>query len=130
MIAHMREMAAALQPRGVYAVGLSTTIYGAEMPSEDVWEGRRRGVRVKQIVQYEPPVRGRFEKVYSHLVVRRAGMEEHRDSAYRLRCYSREQWLRLIGRSGMDLLDTVDEDGESIAAPELGYALWILRAQE
>jgi SAM-dependent methyltransferase len=127
MIAHLREVASVLQPGGVYAVGLSTVAYGLESPSEDVWEGRRRGVRVKQIVQYVPPETGRFETVHSHLVVRRAGNEEHRDSTYRLRCYSTEQWLRLIPRGGMELAATVDEDGNAIRAPVFGYAIWILR---
>jgi SAM-dependent methyltransferase len=127
MLAHFEEMAAVLKPAGAYAVGLSTSAYGMESPSEDVWEGSRRGTRVKQVVEFVPPTRGRFEQVYSHLVITRGGEEEHRDSTYRLRCYSTEQWMRLLGRSAMELAGIVDEDGEVMKAPAFGYAIWILR---
>jgi SAM-dependent methyltransferase len=131
MLAHLGEMAKVLRPEGVYAVGLSTSAYGMESPSEDVWEGTRRGTRVKQVVEFVPPKRGRFEQVYSHLVITRKrdgnAEEEHRDSSYRLRCYSTDQWLRLIERSAMELVSIVDEDGQTIKAPVFGYAIWMLR---
>jgi SAM-dependent methyltransferase len=129
LMRHMAEVARVLKPGGVYAVGLSTTVYGQEFPSEDVWEARRGRTHVKQVAQYLPPVRGRFEMVYSHLVVTRGCEEEHRDSAYRLRCYSLGQWERVVRRSGMEVAAVVDEWGDEIERPQLGYGIWILRPQ-
>lgn len=127
MLAHFEQMSLALRPRGVYAVGLSTSAYGLEAPSEDVWEGARGRVRVRQIVQYEPPSRGRTERVFSHLIVTRGSRVEHHDSAYGLRCYSGEQWRRLIGRSALELLAVVDEWGEPLEPGAFGYAVYVLR---
>jgi SAM-dependent methyltransferase len=96
MLTHFEQIARVLRPGGVYIVGIAVTMYGMESPSEDVWEGGRAGLRVKQVVQFLPPERGRFETAISHLVIRRKErgkiVTEHRDSAYRLRTYSRRQW--------------------------------------
>lgn len=127
MLSHLSQVAQALKPHGAYAVGLSTSAYGLEMPSEDVWEGHRGNTHVKQVVQYLPPARGRFEQVHSHLVITRGKTVEHRDSSYRLRCYSTAQWERLIGRSDMVLAAVVDEEGQAMKPPKFGYAIWILR---
>jgi cyclopropane fatty-acyl-phospholipid synthase-like methyltransferase len=129
---HLEQITAALRPRGVYAVGLSTTIYNLEGPSEDVWEGHRGPTRVKQVVQYIPPEgapRNRWEQVHSHLVIRRGTKEEHRDSKYLLRSYTRRQWERLIARSAMEVIAVVDEDGTDLDPPQIGYGIWILRSR-
>lgn len=134
MLAHLDQVARALKPGGVYAVGLSTTEYGLEPPSEDVWEGSRGRLRVKQIVSFIPPSgagRGmaRFEQVHSHLVITRGVNEEHRDSHYRLRTYNLRQWRTLISRSALRIAAVVDEVGKDIEAPKLGYGIWILQAR-
>jgi SAM-dependent methyltransferase len=128
MLAHLGQIARVLRPGGVYVAGLSVTIRGMESPSEDVWEGGRAGVRVKQIVQFIPPERGRFETAVSHLIIRRrAGAPaEHRDSAYRLRTYSLRQWTALLRRSALEVRAVTDQDGLPIEPPTLGYALWVL----
>lgn len=53
--AHFRQMAQVLRPGGVYAVGLSFTVYGQELMDEDLWEGRRGALHVQQLAQYLPP---------------------------------------------------------------------------
>lgn len=128
MLAHFREVARALRPGGLYAVGLTLTSYGMEFPSEDVWEGSRGGLRVRQIVQYIPPLAegDRAEQVHSHLVITRGDKEEHRDDAYTLRCYSQGQWLGLIGRSPLRLEAVVDEDGEPHDVGPSGYGIYLL----
>jgi len=130
MLRHLRAMASALRPGAVYAVGLSTTAYGLESPSEDVWEGRRGACHVKQIVEYFPPTRrtNRFEDVFSHLVITRgkSQQEEHRDHAYRLRCFSAEQWTRLVRRAGLRLEAITDDRGDPHTPGLYGYALYLL----
>ncbi len=133
MLAHLREIGRVLRPDGVYLVGLSVSMYGMETTSEDVWEGRARGLRVKQIVTFDPPARpgDRFERVHSHLVITRGGRgsreEEHRDSNYRLFCWSRAQWEGVIARAGMVIAGIFDLDGEPIPPRELGYGVYVLR---
>jgi hypothetical protein len=131
LLAHLREVRRVLRPGGVYVVGITLTSYGMEFPSEDVWTGARGGCRVKQVVQYVPPIgekeeRRRREMVHSHLVVTRGRRAEHRDSSYPLRCYSERQWLSAVRRGGFRVLGLVDDDGRDIEASPSGYGLWVL----
>lgn len=136
MVKHLREMRKALNPGAAYAVGLSTTAYGMESPSEDVWEGRRGAMHVKQVAGYFPPTRksNRFEDVFSHLVITRGkgtkAKEEHREHAYRLRCYNTGQWEAVVKRAGMSIAAVTDERGETHNPGLYGYALYILRRTE
>ncbi|MEX2218318.1 MAG: class I SAM-dependent methyltransferase [Phycisphaerales bacterium] len=130
MLAHFTAVARVLRPRGVYVVGLSLTDYGNEFETEDVWSGSRAGLRVQQVVQYLPASRRlRREWVHSHLTVTLggpAGREEHRDSKYWLRGYSREEWLGLIGKSALKLLGAADAAGRRREIGVSGYALYVL----
>jgi SAM-dependent methyltransferase len=133
--AHFASMAVALRPGGVYAVGLSTSRYGREPMDEDVWEGQRGGLRVRQIVQYlppgvlarEPPARRRLERVVSHLQIERAGRRtERRDTAYDLRCYDETQWRRVVQSSALTEIGTVDSDGGRVDPESTSYAIRLL----
>lgn len=126
MLGHFEQMASVLKPRSVYLVGLTVSMPGLESPSEDVWAGSRGRLRVQQIVSFTPPERGRFERVHSHLIISSRGGTEHRDSTYRLRCYSREQWTTLITRSALMLAGVFDAAGRRIDEPRLGYGVWAL----
>ncbi|MEZ6241579.1 MAG: class I SAM-dependent methyltransferase [Phycisphaerales bacterium] len=126
--AHLREVARALKPDGVYVIGMSVCAYGVEMESEDVWRARRGGLSVTQIVQYLPAAaRDRVERVVSHMIVKTSTSERRIDSAYSLRAYSQSQWLDAIAGSAMRLEAVVEEDGHDIEAPISGYALYVLR---
>jgi SAM-dependent methyltransferase len=133
--AHLRAVASALRPGGIYCIGITLTSYGMEFPSEDVWVGRRGPCRVRQIVQFVPPLtpadeRARAERVYSHLMVTRArgrdASTEHRDSRYLLRTYSRRQWESLIARSPLRTKAIVNEDGAPLNLSPSGYGIWVL----
>jgi SAM-dependent methyltransferase len=134
MVAHLREVARVLRPSGVYAAGISISTYGLEGPSEDVWEGRRGRLHVRQVVEYLPPTgvgADRFEEVVSHLVITRgrgtSARVEHRDQRYRLRCFSRVQWESVVRRAGLEVLEVRDQHGRVCGRPELGYGVWYLR---
>ncbi len=128
LLAHLEQVARTLAPGGVYAVGLGTCVYGAEMESEDVWTARRGSMGVTQVVQYFP-ARGadRVERVVSHMTVRTPAGERHIDSAYTLRAYSLGQWYDAIAASPMRLEAVVEEDGRDVEAPASGYAVYVLR---
>jgi SAM-dependent methyltransferase len=134
MLDHLAAVARVLAPGGVYVVGLGLAAYGLEPPTEDVWRGSRAGVRVTQVIQYEPPAgpRGeaaRAERVVSHLTVRRGTREEHIDSTYALRAYSLAQWRTLVERSRLSEAGVFDSDGRPAIAAEPGYYLFALRAR-
>ncbi|MEO1130952.1 MAG: class I SAM-dependent methyltransferase [Planctomycetota bacterium] len=137
MLAHFRCMADAVARGGVYAVGIGMTAYGAEMPSEDLWEGRRGPCTVTQVVQYLPAERRRrLEQVISHLRIRTPTTERHLDTSYELRAYSGRQWATLLEKTAFEVVDVVDEHGDPLPPPgdvgweqdgSSGYGIWVLR---
>jgi SAM-dependent methyltransferase len=128
MLAHLDQTASTLTRGGIYIVGMSTTLYGIEMPSEDVWHGARGPCRVTQVANYVPSEDdSRHETVHSHLRIQRPGGDEHRDSTYTLRTYSLDEWTTLIDRSAMEISRVTDESGEDISPPKLGYAWYVLK---
>ncbi|OAB63179.1 hypothetical protein AY599_15855 [Leptolyngbya valderiana BDU 20041] len=129
---HLERVRRALRPGGVYAVGLSMSVYGVEQPSEDVWEGARGPLHVRQVVQYTPARGGRdrMEQVHNVLAVTRPGGSEIIPSHYELRSYDRAQWDALIEASGFELAGCADEAGAPMEPPAPGapgYAVWLLR---
>ena len=133
MLRHFSEMARALRPHGLYAVGISLSQYGEEPVQEDVWVGRRGRRTVRQLVQYLPPgtrehgpARQRFERVVSHVAIERPRGVEHFDSTYELRCYDARQWERLLARSALRQRATVDWWGEPFTRRAPGYAIELL----
>lgn len=127
VLAHLEQIARVLKRGGVYLVGLSTSVYGLEGPSEDVWEARRGPVHVRQVVQFDPPTRGRFEMVHSHLTIVRGQRREEATSRYALRCYTEEQWRRLVSRSPLQITAVVDEDGDDHEVGGIGYGVYVLK---
>jgi SAM-dependent methyltransferase len=126
MLTHFEQIESVLRRDGVYLVGVTSSLPKLESPSEDLWKGSRGRVRVQQIVSFIPPARGRFERVHSHLIVRTPRGEQHRDSTYRLRTYSLEQWTSLVERSPLKTAGTFDAAGKPVSPPKLGYAVWAL----
>jgi SAM-dependent methyltransferase len=131
MVRHLKRVKSCLHPQGVYVVGISLSAYGLEMPTEDIWTGSRRGVRVKQVVSFIPApgdrtARERAEQVHSVLEIRTGRKIETRSSSYSLLSYSREQWEAVIRRSGLRVIARTQEQGRVYDPGAIGYALWVL----
>lgn len=127
LLAHLDQMRLALRPRGLYAVGISLSAYGYESPSEDLWEGRRGTLGVRQLVSYLPPERGeRIERVISVLTVTRPRGEEHIESTYTLRTYDTSEWSDILARAGWGPIAVCDEAGSEIELREPGYGIFLL----
>jgi hypothetical protein len=141
---HLEQMARILRPGGIYVVGISLASSSGETKGaaaddarfeEDVWRGTRGGCRVTQIVNYLPPHFhsprrercSRWETVVSHLVIERSGGVEHRDHRYELRTYTQEQWRRLVDRSSLRHVASVDAGGRPLEDRIPPYQLEILR---
>lgn len=131
---HLDQIDRVLAPGGVYAVGLSTSAYGCECPTEDVWTGARGPLRVTQTVQYIPPAGpnggARIERVHSHLTINRPAGDEHRDSTYALRTYALSQWFDLIARSPFVIHDTTDDAGQPCEPGPSGYRIYVLARRD
>ncbi|MCA9311231.1 MAG: class I SAM-dependent methyltransferase [Phycisphaerales bacterium] len=132
ILTHLETIGTALRPGGIYAVGIGLTSYEEEMPTEDVWTGARGRCRVTQVVQYLPASRARRKELaISHLTITTPRRETHVDNIYELRSYDLAQWLRVLRRSPLEMVDVVDERGDSL--PEgarsavRGYGIFILR---
>lgn len=132
VLAHLACVRRALAPGAVYAVGVETCRYGVDFPAEDIWEGRRGVVHVKQMVQYLPPKKKeRVERVISHLVITTPRRAEHLDSTYDLRSYSESEWSRLVTKAGWHVLGICDGDGNDAlrtgrGAVVGGYGVYVL----
>ncbi len=128
LLEHFEQIARSLDECGVYAVGISLTAYGLEMPSEDVWTGKRGTWEAMQAINSLPPAAesDRAEQIYSHLTVTRPSGEEHIPSSYTLRTYNESQWRDVIDRSALRVLGVVDMLGEPAEPEEPGYAIWVL----
>jgi len=130
MLSHLAAVARALKPGGVYAVGISLSVYGDEAPDEDTFTATRGACRVTQVYNYLPPGTGglppRSERVISHLMIERPRGVEHRDSVYDLRCYDSRQWSRLLARSDFAKLASVDRLGCLVAGRRMLYQTDVL----
>lgn len=140
VLAHLDRVARSLVPGGVYAVGINTAAYGAEMETEDLWSGARGPCRVTQLIQFLPPTaEKRTETALCHLTIDTPTSETHLDSVYHLRSYSAREWTSLLARSAMTPIAIVDELGDPLpheaGEPDAdcwhtdtrsGYAIWLL----
>jgi len=131
VLAHFAQLAWVLKPGAVYVVGISLTDYDWLMPEEDLWEGRRGGCRVSQLVNYLPPEPGtplgRTERVLSHLTVTRPTGVTHFDDSYDLRTYDTSQWRALVKKSALAASGHFDAQGRPLAGRSLPYQLTVLR---
>ncbi|MBX3390658.1 MAG: class I SAM-dependent methyltransferase [Phycisphaeraceae bacterium] len=135
LVRHLRMIRRVLAPGGVYAVGISLSVYGAEAPTEDIWKSSRRGISVKQIVNYTPAAgrktaRERAERVDSVLEIRRGNKTEIRSASYSLLSFSREQWENAVARSGLVVIGIVNESAARFDPGAIGYAIWLLARPE
>lgn len=132
MLRHFACVRRALAPGGIYVVGTETGRYGVDFPAEDIWEGRRGRVRIRQVVQYLPANRReRMERVISHLTINTPSGEQELTSTYSLRAYSIAEWDALLKRAGWRVLGICDADGgEALRGPRGsvigGYGLYVL----
>jgi SAM-dependent methyltransferase len=130
LLAHFAQVAGLLRPGGLYVVGISLTDYATAQEEEDVWEAARGPCRVTQLVNYLPPAPGsRVETVVSHLLVRRPRGTEHHDDTYGLRTYDTRQWRRVLGRSALRRLASLDGHGDPLGDVQANYQLEVLAAR-
>ncbi len=95
--AHLRCMAEALKPGGVYALGLHLSDYGDRRTSRERWVGRRDGIEVVCNIQGWPADRhSRRERVRSRLVVTTEAGVRRYETQWQFRTYDLGELCALL----------------------------------
>lgn len=138
MLAHLECVGQALQPDGVYLVGVELIDPNPAhwQPSEDVWTGKRGGLSVSQLVNFLPPGSHagmpRRERVVSTITVMQrarggAAVTRQIDSQYQLRTYTPAQWSTLLRKCGWESVAEYAIEGDIWAGRKFGYRLCVIR---
>ncbi len=122
-LAHLRLMADALEPGGVFVLGLDLSIYGQDEPDEEVWDCRQGGRRAKHVVMSIPPEPGtRRERIINFVTEKKRLLE----SSYDLRSYSAAELEALLAKTPLKIAAVYGYDGkpQTLHGPE--RALWLV----
>ena len=94
---HLKCVAAALKPGGVYVLGLHLSEYGTRARTRERWVAARHGVAVTCNIQVWPPDRlRRSERVRCRLVVKGDGPTRRLETNWLFRTYSLAQVRSLL----------------------------------
>jgi len=126
-LAHLRVTAAALEPGGIFVLGLDLAAYGQVAPDEETWTARVGGRVVTHVMETLPPERPRRrERIINFVTIPDGRRTRVIDSSYDLRSYDADEIEALIGRSPLRLAACYGPDGRAadLRGPEL--ALWLV----
>ncbi|MEK7390402.1 MAG: class I SAM-dependent methyltransferase [Elusimicrobiota bacterium] len=126
-LAHLRLMSGALEPGGIFVLGMDLALYGGEEPEEEVWKCRRGRNRATHVVMSLPAsALERRERIINFVTTPAGRHERVLESSYDLRSYDAAQAAGLIARSPLRLVQAYGYDGKpaSLDGPE--RALWLV----
>jgi len=122
-LAHLRLSAQALNPGGVYILGLDLTLYGEDLPDEEVWTTWSRGREVRHVMMTLPPGKKRRRERIINFVDSGGKLLE---SSYDLRSYDAVQLKALLERSPFQLECCYGYDGRPAVLGGPQRALWLV----
>lgn len=126
-LAHLKLMAGALAPDGIFILGLDLSIDGQDEPDEEVWECRQGGRKAKHVVMSLPAEPGtRRERIINFVTTPKGRKEVVLESSYDLRSYSAAQLLELIGKSPLRVEAVYGYDGRPAVLGGSERALWLV----
>jgi len=126
-LAHLKLMAEALEPGGIFVLGLDLSRYGEDEPDEEVWECRQGGRRAKHVVMSIPPETDtRRERIINFVMSTKNRMPQTLESSYDLRSYSAAELQELIDRSPLRIEAVYGYDGKPAALHGPDTALWLV----
>ena len=126
-LAHLRLMAGALEPGGIFILGLDLSIYGQDEPDEEVWECRQGGRRAKHVVMSIPAEpETRRERIINFVTVPKGKTEEVLESSYDLRSYSAAEIEALLEKSPLRVEAVYGYDGKDAVLGGPERALWLV----
>lgn len=122
-LAHLRLTAAALNPGGIFVLGLDLAAYGRDLPDEEVWTSRFGGERVTHVMETLPPDRRtRRERIINFVTRGKKTFE----SSYDLRSYDANQLASLILKTDFSLPACYGYDGRPASLCGDEKALWLV----
>ncbi len=124
-LAHLRLMEGALNPGGLFILGLDLAAYGQDAPDEETWTARLRGRTLTHVMMTLPPdARRRRETIINFVTPGPRGRVLK--SAYDLRSYDADELTRLLLRTRLSLAACYGYDGRpaSLCGPE--RSLWVV----
>lgn len=119
---HLRRVAQALAPGGIYVLGFHLSDYAERRRSRERWVERRGGTEVVCNIQSWPPDRARrLERVRSRLVVRERGRELRSQTEWDFRTYDLAELRKLLASvPALEHVATFDFDYDLERPCELG----------
>lgn len=125
--AHLRITGDALNPGGIYVLGLDLAVYGEDQADEEVWTARRGEKTVNHVMMTLPPEPDlRRERVMNFVSFPGRRGEKVLKSFYDLRSYDAGEIEGLIERTDFSLAACYGYDGSpaTLRGPE--RALWLV----
>ncbi len=126
-LSHLRATEAALNPGGIFVLGLDLAAYGEDLPDEETWNARYLGRTLTHVMMTLPAApRRRRERVINFVTVPEKGRTRVIESAYDLRSYDAGQLAALILRTGFSLAACYGYDGKPASLCGEERALWVV----
>jgi SAM-dependent methyltransferase len=126
-LAHLRSTYDALNPGGIYILGLDLALYGEDLPDEEVWVARRQGRTIKHVMMTLPPdARKRRERIINFVTYPAARGEKVLESSYDLRSYDSGELANLILKTKFSLPACYGYDGRPASLCGTDRALWLI----
>jgi SAM-dependent methyltransferase len=126
-LAHLRSTYDALNPGGIFILGLDLAVYGEDLPDEEVWTARRGGITIKHVMMTLPPeARRRRERIINFVTVPGPRGEKVLESAYDLRSYDSGELANLLLKTKFSLPACCGYDGKPASLCGTERALWLV----
>ncbi|MDP3543721.1 MAG: class I SAM-dependent methyltransferase [Elusimicrobiota bacterium] len=126
-LAHLTLMAGALEPGGLFVLGLDLSIYGQDEPDEEVYECRQGGRTAKHVLMSIPAEPGtRRERIINFVTTPKGKKEAVLESSYDLRSYSAAEAAALIEKSPLRIEAVYGYDGRDAVLDGPERALWLV----
>lgn len=127
-LAHLKLMAGALEPGGIFILGLDLSLYGQDEPDEEVWECRQGGRRAKHVLMSLPPEREtRRERIINFVTTAgKGGKDNVLESSYDLRSYDAAELTALLAKTPLKIEAVYGYDGREAALDGPDRALWLV----
>lgn len=126
-LSHLRVTEAALNPGGLFILGLDLAAYGEDLPDEETWTARAGGRTLTHVMMTLPATaRRRRERVINFVTVPEKGRTRVLESAYDLRSYDSGELASLILKTGFSLAACYGYDGKPASLCGEEKALWVV----
>ena len=126
-LAHLRLTYDALNPGGIYILGLDLALYGEDLPDEEVWTARRGGKTIKHVMMTLPPEpRKRRERIINFVTYPTPRGEKVLESTYDLRSYDSGELANLILKTKFALPACYGYDGRPASLCGTDRALFLV----